>query len=237
MAKQPETVDRFRVTCEAPRHQLGDIIAELTKLGVPHIEHELITDVLTYKKPKKFDVNSADFLREYIKEHPTFTRKEAIAHFAESGRSDDQASNAIYILVKEKEIRKLGVGNYQRADIKAITGPKKAKAPKGEPAKKKRAAPAHIGRYDVSNADLILRAFRNRKSFTSKDAEALLEGNGRPRKSAAPCLLKMRRQDRTVKRIGEGEYEVIKAKTKAHVNGSAGESPKISQQEGVSNGT
>lgn len=223
MAKTtPETVERFRVQCEVEKDQLGHIIAELTKLGIQHVHHELVTDVLGYKKPQKFEVSSINVLREYIKTQPTFTRKDVVAHFAEIGRGEDPASNALYHLSRLGEIKKLGEGNYQRAGVKAIAGPKKHKKAAKKEAKKARPQAA---RYDVSNLDLILRTFRNRKSFTLKQAEALLEANGRPPQSTSPVLLKLVATHK-VRRIGQGEYATIKGpnkKKKAVANGSAGE--------------
>jgi hypothetical protein len=247
--KDPETVDRFRVSCEVPKDQLGHIVAEMTKMGLEHVNYELITDVLNYKKPKKFDTNGTDHLRAWIKDHPTFNRQEVIAHFIETGRSEDSGSNAVYILAREKAIKKLGDGNYQRADIKAIAGPKKAKTAKVVKviAPKKRGSqpgrkPNVTRIYAISNNDLLLTKFRERKKFTVREAEDYFEANKRPRKSVWPILHNLTNLHK-LKRLTQGEYAVVKMKLKPRVhtpklNGAAAPAPapEVQTVEVVTNG-
>lgn len=237
MAKSdPEIVEKFRVLCEVPKEKLGDLIAELTKMGLTDIQHELITNVLNYKKPKRFEINSADFLRDYIKDHPTFTRKDVITYFKKHSREESAAKNALHGLAREGVIKMLGEGNYQRADVKALAAPKKAKSKEPKPTKK---IARQSGRYEVTNADVLLNGFRSRKRFTNKEAEEMLEKNGRPGNSAGPVLLKLMSL-RKVRRLGQGEYSIAKVpikkkKAMAHLNGSAGDAPKISSREEVTN--
>src|SRR5262245_38209581 len=127
MAKQPEIIERFRVWAEVPKEQLGEVIVAFTRLGLHQIGHELITDTLSFKNKKKFDVNAQDFLRAWMQEHPTFTRTEVGAAFSADGRTDGSSYTAITRLRESGEIRALGNGNYQRKGVKAIEPPKEAK--------------------------------------------------------------------------------------------------------------
>lgn len=218
--KEPQTVDRFRVSCEVPKEQLGHIIAELAKMQLEHVNYELITDVLNYKKAQKYETTSAEHLREWIKDHPTFNRQEVIAHFAATGRSQESASNAIYVLAREKLLKKLGEGNYQRADVKAIAGPKKQKLAAAVTSKKQR---SHQQRYEISNIDYLLAKFRNRKKFTVREAEDCFAADQRPKKSVWPLLFRLAAMNK-LKKLGNAEYTVAKrtlTARKSKLNGAA----------------
>lgn len=249
MAKQPETVDRFRITCEVPKQQLGDVIAEFTKMGLQHVHHELITDVISYKKSKQFDTNGADHLRAWIKDHPTFTRQDVIAHFEATGRSSASASNACYVLANEKAIKKLGDGNYQRAGIKAIAPPsKKAKAAPDKKAVNKKTGkplqrkPTHHS-YDVSNIDFIMKRMRTHPKFTLKQMEDYFDVNGRTPKSVGALLTGLIAMHK-VRRIGTAQYAALKgrdyaaekARAKQRANGAAAVVVASASEEVVSNG-
>ena len=57
MAKPPPETHRFRIHGELPGEmtleRFGYITAELTKLGLVRVGHEMVTDVATYKQRKK----------------------------------------------------------------------------------------------------------------------------------------------------------------------------------------
>ena len=199
MPKLP-TVDRFRLSCEVAVSDLGPIIAQLTKMGLTNLHFELMTDVPTFAEKVKHDVNSQDFLLEWTKEHPTFKAVEAVNHFRANQRTPGAAYTALRILVEEKTLKKLGPGNYARADIKAIAAPKKeAKPAKGDPQT----------RYTVPNTGLIMRLIKRRNGHINltqvKDA---FEKDGRPRGSASPAIRECL-DKKLIKRVGEGEYEMI----------------------------
>jgi hypothetical protein len=62
MAKTPPaTVERFRIHAETSKEQMGDVLAELTKMGLLNIGYELVTDVLTFR-------TNPDFIRQCARE-------------------------------------------------------------------------------------------------------------------------------------------------------------------------
>jgi hypothetical protein len=234
--REPETVDRFRIYAEIPKDQLGHWVTEFTKMGLKEIGHELITDILNYKEKKPrvvYETSGDDFLREWLKTHATFNRTEALGHFEQGGRTAKSGDAALARLIKLKEVKPLGQGNYQRAGVKAIAAPKKAKAKK--PAKPPRRP---VTNYKVPNIDLILGFMRKRKTVTLSDIQTVFAKSGRPVKSVSPILTDLIAKHK-VRRVGTGEYSVVihhnkSAKAKAKLNGAAPESHQ--QKEVVVNG-
>src|SRR6267378_4217383 len=140
MAKTPHaTVDRFRIHAETSKEQMGDVLAELTKMGLANIGYELVTDVLTFRSkngPRKVhEVTGDDFARAFVQENASFAAIQLVNHFKANDRTDGMAYKAIHNLVQEGAIKKLSPGNYQRAGVKALPAP----TPKG-----KRSA-THVG--------------------------------------------------------------------------------------------
>jgi hypothetical protein len=245
MAKQPETIDRFRVWAEVPKDQLGDVVIAFTKMGLQQIGHEMITDMLNFKKRQRHEVTGADFLREWIKDHPTFTRKEAAAAFVAAGRADGAAFSALQALRVSRDIKNLGGGNYQRKDVKAIAPPKKEKSAKAKIGLNKKTGkplqrtPHKRRNYDVNNIDFLLNRVRERKSFTVKQLQDHFERNGRTAKSVSPLLTQLLAQHK-IRRLSAGEYAVVKIKPtprmSKQVNGAAGAATHAPETEVTTNG-
>lgn len=203
-AKPPATVDRFKLSCEVEVSDLGAIIAQLTKMGLTNLHFELMTDVLNFRKKANHDIKASEFLRPWLADHPTFKAREAIKLFRDDGRTDGAGYSALRELTDEGVLKKLGEGNYARADVKAIAAPKKKAKPD------KPAAPDRT-RYAVPNPALIMRvAKRHKGTFTSKQMKKAFEKDGRPTGSVAPALTDLLGK-KAIKRVGEGEYQIIEA--------------------------
>ena len=212
LVKQPETRDRFIISAEVEPGRVGDLLAQLTKMGFEKIGHELITDVADYKrngavkgdKKDKKGKSVKQFVAEYIEEHPSFAINDLCLAFAAAGYSPNNAYKIAKDMVAAGSLRKLNQNNYQRADIRAIAPPAKIKVPEA-PAKSGKGPPRPTidlsRRYDVSNRDLMLQAVGKRKTVTTTDLRAHLAANGRPEKSASPMIFKM---------TGEGLFEATK---------------------------
>jgi hypothetical protein len=220
MAKLP-TIDRFRISCEVEVSDLGPIIAQLTKMGLTNVNFELMTEIPAFAQKAHHAVKAEDFLREWIGEHPTFSAKEAVAHFRQSGRTDGACYSALPKLVADKTLKKVGPGNYARSDVKAIAAPKKEK--------KAAKAIANAQKYPVSHAAFIERiAKRKHGHFTTADIKTAFEKQGRPASSASPSINELLTKQ-VIRRVGGGEYELTAAPAKT--NGAA-----LTPVEGVAHG-
>jgi hypothetical protein len=210
MAKQPPEIrDRFRIYVETTMEQMGSVVATLTKMGVENIGHELITDVKAWGR-KEHDTTAAEAIAEYVQEHPTFHISELVAHFKQAGRSRGAVDAAVRNMVAKNLLTKLGDGNYQSADVKAIAPPKAA-----APVATKKARPANkVPHYDISNKDLIWRHIKNRVRFKLADLRVLFRANNRPDKSVSPLMTKMV-GEKLIRLVGPGEYLVMKKVIKA----------------------
>lgn len=214
--KTPETVIRFRVWAEIEKGQLGDVVAAFTQLGLQNIGHEMITDVLNFKKRSMHEITGNDFLRAFIKDNATFTRTDVTKAFEADGRTKHSSDRSIQNLRELGEIRQLATGNYQRADVKAIAGPKRvvkaakpAKSKKtGEPLKRK---PNAIYRHEVPNLTFLLKKIASRKKFTIKEMEAAFKADGRNERSVSP-IITLLAQKHKVRRLSQGEYAIVKRK-------------------------
>ena len=180
--------------------QVGSVLAELTRLGLEGIGYELVTDIKAWGR-KVHETTAVDAAAEYIKEHPTFHIGELVAHLA--GRSRGAVDAAVRSMVAKKSLTKLGNGNYQRADVKAIAPPTK----EAEKTRRGQTKP-----YDISNKDLIWRHIKNRTRFKIADLVVLFRANKRLPKSISPQLSFMI-GDNLIKSAGRGEYIVLKNKT------------------------
>lgn len=211
MAKQPITQDRFRIHAETSLEQMGSVLAELTRLGLTNVGYELITDVKAWGR-KAYDTTVVDAVAEWIKEHPTFHIGEMIA---DTGRARDAIYKAVKGMVGKKLLTKLGAGNYQSADVKAIAPPKAA------PVAEKKARPANtVAHYDISNKDLIWRHIKGRTRFKLAELRVLFRANNRPENSASPLMTKMA-GEKLIKLVGPGEYLVLKKAIKARAKKAA----------------
>ena len=123
MAKQP-TIDRFKISVESDAVQLGPNLAALNKMGLTVTGCELITDVKTYRGGHGTKGVSADLLREFIKDHPTFAAIQAVNYFKERGSTQNATYPTLVKLVELGELKKMAPGQYARADVKQIAAPK-----------------------------------------------------------------------------------------------------------------
>jgi len=210
MPKLP-TVDRFRLSCEVAVSDLGPIIAQLTKMGLTNINFELMTDVLAFAEKVKHDVRSPDHLKAWTEDHPTFKAIDAVNHFRNTGRGNGSAAYpALAELVEAGVLKKLGSGNYARADVKHIAAPKKEAKPKGDTQ----------NRYTVPHTGLIMRLIKRKHGhITTEQIKDGFEKDGRPRASASPAI-KDCLDKKLIKRVADGEYEMIETPAPKNGNGA-----------------
>jgi hypothetical protein len=231
VAKEPETQERFRIFCEVEPEKLGGVIATLTKIGVSQVHHELITDVLAYKVRKEYqvnEVNSREFARDYVKDHPTFAISDLFKHFIAAGRSGAGAYSSARLLIEEGVLRKLGPGQYQSVNVKALPAPKgkvrllvapekpgnaakpantaKVKAPRGRKAVK------DFRYYEVSNKDFLLGLLKGRTEIHASVVTEAFVKAGRPERSAGSMMTQLGYLG-YIKKMGEGTWKVL---AKAH---------------------
>lgn len=230
MAKQPvEQRDRFRIFAETSSEAMGPLLAQLTRMGLENIGYELITDVVTFgtNGPRKVHETTGDeFAKEWIKENPTFKAIELVDHFRASDRTPGSAYSALKNLVANGDLRKLGPGAYQRADVQAIEPPKAGKKAT------KDAASARY--YEVSNFDLIKKHFFNRRRFKVIEARELFLKEGRPAKSVSSLISQMH-SGGLLKQVGRGEYEPVKKKEKTKRQPALAPSPNLNGAGAASN--
>lgn len=205
MAKKPnEITHRYRIHAETSLEDMGKVVAQLTLMGLTNVGFELIEDNISFNKKPAFETTAEEELTNYIKDNPTFAIKDAIAHFKPHGRTNSSMYTAARILCEKKVLKKLGGGNYSSMHIKAIAAPKGIK--QGQ-------------HYEVMNKDLLWNAIKGRKRFTVAEMRALFASEGRPEKSVGGILFNFA-QEKRIKNVGEGEYEVTKNKIKKPKTGS-----------------
>lgn len=194
-------VEHFRLSCECAVSDLGQTVAELTKLGLTNVQYELITTIPTFAKKAHHEVKAEDFLMTWTQEHPTFKAIDAVNHFRASERTAGACYSALRELCKSKSLRKLGPGNYARADVKAIAAPKNTKteaAPKGR-----------NDRREISHGDFILRlARRSHGRISLAKVKQAFKDDNRNVSSVHPSVADLVEKKR-LKRDGEGMFEVI----------------------------
>lgn len=220
MAKStPETSDRFRIFAETSSEEMGPLLAQLTRMGLQNIGYELITDVVRFNQNErvKHDTGAEEFALSFLTNNPTFKVLDLVRHFEADDRPGNGAYSVVRRLVEKELVVKLGPGNYQRADVKAIAAP----------AVKEKETHTRRGkspRYEVSNETLLLKYIRGKKRVTVQQAGAYLEGEGRNKKSASPLIGKFAK-DGLLKQIEPGNYEVLPpkkaAKAVAKLNGQS----------------
>jgi hypothetical protein len=179
--------------------QVGAFITQLTLMGAQRLTYEVITDVITYKNKNKHDVNAADFIGAWTKEHPTFTQKEVLQYFKDSGRNASAAYYGLKQLLDRRIVKKLDDnGNYTRSDVRHIEPPKKVSK--------------SVGRYEVANSEFILRfARRNHGRFNTTKLRGLFEADGRTPSAVSPAINDLI-EKKLVKRVGEagsGQYVLL----------------------------
>lgn len=131
--------DRFRIMCEADASDMGVLLAHMTRMGITNIGFELVTEVRRFASnsaPKRFAVTSEQAIRAYIANNPTFAVADLVQSFRSEGRTSGAAYATVHKLVRDGVLVKLGGGNYQRSDVKALAPPKAEKGEKSEKGKR-----------------------------------------------------------------------------------------------------
>lgn len=175
-------------------------------MGLENVSYELVTDVRRFHtngERKVHETSAEDDVRAFVQENPTFKLAELGYAFFEKGRAKSSAAGIVSALVKEGLLVKLGGGNYQRADVKAIEPPKPEKTKRG----------GALPYEGLNNRALILKAMKGRTKISVQGMAELLVSHGRNGKSASPIISGLAKA-RLLKLIEPGLYEVVKAKPK-----------------------
>jgi hypothetical protein len=207
---KPAPVEFFEVTVRCPKEILGDLMSDINKRGLPDVHFNLVTAVASFRDNAPVNgIRSNEFLLAWIKEHPTFKAIEVRNAFLADGRTPGSCYPALSALVEKGILKKLGAGEYSRADVKAIPPPKKAKV-------KKLPTPA------VSAHDFALRLLsRNHGKISSATLKKNFEADGRKPTGVGPVINRLL-DEKKIRRISEGLYELAPAKPdKAEANGAA----------------
>jgi hypothetical protein len=234
-----ETVERFNIIAEADTPEMmGRGIAALTREGFSKIRYELVTDVLAYKNKPTHEISTAEFLASWIKDHVHFKAIEAVKAFRADGRgSGNVAYPALGDMVEKGILKKVGPGEYARADQKALPAPEKNKANKAN-----KASPKH---FDKSATEMILSLMRRNhgRSNAAKLTE-IFAAQGRARGSVSSAIDKLIKH-KMIKRTESGSYlllakgqtarkkEIDAKKPKANGNGAQLEAPETEATHGV----
>lgn len=235
MAKnQPETVDRFRIFAETTSEAMGPLLAQLTKMGLENIGYELITDVVSYNKRAKHETSLRDVAMAFLEDNPTFKASTLAHHLRELGRGHSSAHSIIRDLVADGTLRKLGGGNYSRADVKAIGSNTKVSGTKTSDVGEKPSLRGkhHKAPQEITNLEFIWNKIKGRKRITSLELRDFFNQEKRNPKSISPILSKMV-VTKMLRSTGVGEYEVLssnKAKTKEPTLKSKARKPKLGKK-------
>jgi hypothetical protein len=215
MAKKMEIQERFRVHCEVDTaEEMGVLIAQLTRMGVKSIGHELVTDVYAYKAKRVHETPTNEAIAEWLKEHPTFKARELVGHLETEGRNRNSIYGAIKAMVANGELKKLGAGNYSDASVKQIEAPK-TRAPRGQ--------------FKITGREEVKKFIRSRKSFTVQQLMALFDKQGRVPHSVSPILTGLI-AEKMIKHSGEpGNYLVTAQIRKSAVKKAKEEKPKAAK--------
>jgi hypothetical protein len=215
MAKAPP-VQTFEISCEVEVHNLGPAMVALAHIeGLTVTGSKLITTVKSFKQNTTTPgFSTRSFIREWIADHPTFKAIEAVKAVRATGNGNGSAAYpALSALVGNGTLKKIGEGMYSRADVKAL-----AKLPKLRD--KKAAKPKR--QHDIGGGDFALRLMsRNHGKMSSSTMKGHFEKDGRSPTGVGPVLNKLL-EDKRIKRVGEGLYELAPKKTdKPKLNGPA----------------
>jgi hypothetical protein len=207
MTKAPP-VQTFEISCEVEVHNLGPAMVALAHIeGLTVTGSKLVTTVKSFKQnsPKTdHHIKAEDYLTTWMADHPTFRAREAVKHFKADGRTSGACYTALRVMSSDGRLRKLGEGMYQRPDIKAL-----AKLPKLRD--KKAAKPKRL--HDIGGGDFALRLMsRNHGKMSSSTMKGHFEKDGRSPTGVGPVLSKLL-EDKRIKRVGEGLYELTPKKT------------------------
>lgn len=194
MAKQPTpSVEYFNLVVGgiAPEN-LGATMAALAKLGLTDVRPELVTEIATFRKKTQHDTTAEDFVGEWTASNPTFSSKALIAHSRAAGRTDASIYGAVRGLVQAGKLKKLSAGHYCLPEVSATVH-------------------ATRERREVSNKEFIWDIVKNRKAFTSKELRTAFIADGRNERSLSPQL-QILVEEKRIKALGDGEYQVLKGK-------------------------
>lgn len=196
----PPVIERFRITCDVEPEQLGNAVAQLTKMGLQNIHFDLVTETVTFNRRTQYEVNGTDFLRAWIADHATFAAKDAVAHFEANGRTNAAAYYALKKLIEDKVLKKLDGSNYARSDVKAISAPKAEKKAKPKTIERERHA--------VDHREFILNYMRqhNGKAVRAR-LLTYFDLHGR-KSSSVGGALNVLMQRKLIRSAGEGEYQL-----------------------------
>lgn len=195
MAKPPPVV-RCRIVCtkEVDVSDVGPTMLKLSELGFDNISTDFVSDVPKFRQKTNHEVKAEDFLIDWIADHATFKAKEAVVHFEANQRAAGSCYSALRNLVERRLLKKLGEGNYSRANVKALPSPKK--------------------NYDPPHPVFAMRLIsRNHGHCSRQWMKDQFEKEGRPGASA-PSALNDLVNSKQLKRVGEGQYELPKKKEK-----------------------
>jgi hypothetical protein len=206
MAKTPDIVEVFNFGARnVPKELVGSLMAACNRLGISEITFDLVTEQHTYKQKQRHETSSATALASWVKEHPTFKAIEAVKYLESQGRTRGSTYPALGELVAAGVLKKLGDGNYARADVKQLAAPKKT----AKPAKKKQ------DRREISHGDFVLRtASRNHGRFSRQTMITHFEKDGRDPTSIGWTLNDLIAK-KLLKRVNEGEYILLRGNTTA----------------------
>jgi hypothetical protein len=206
MAKPPpEPIEDFSITAHhVTKEKVGEVYAALTKLGLNDIETNLVTHVPKFMM--KPEVASGDFIMKWTEDNPSFKAIDVVKAFEADGRGRSAAYPALAVLVEKRFLKKVGPGQYARADQKALPAPKKEKQEKTQ----KKA----IDRREVNHREFILRtASRNHGRFNTAWMKTQFEKDKRKPGAVSPSIDDLIKHKR-LKRVASGEYVLMnKAQT------------------------
>lgn len=206
MAKPPpEPIEDFTVTIrQVPKFALGDLHAALAKLDLSDVESNLVTHVPKFAT--RPEIKSTDFIMTWSEDNPTFKAIDVVNAFEAAGRGRTTAYPAISVLVEKRLLKKVGPGEYARADQKALPAPPK-KEKKREPYKT----------YDKPGTEVILSYMRrNHGRGNNTKLNEIFVAEGRAKGSVSASIDKLLK-DKMIKRVGDshsGQYVLLnKAQT------------------------
>lgn len=200
--QEPPVIETFSFTFHnVPKEQIGDLHAFGSRLGLNDHEVVLVENVLNYKKRGGAnEIKSTDYIMKWSEEHVHFKAIDAVNAFIADGRSKTAAYPAIATLVEKDLLKKVGPGEYARADQKVLPAPAKEKKEKQKKEKPKREHKV----FDKTGSEVILSyARRNHGRLNSTKLLEIFDKEGRARNSVSASLDKLLKQ-KMIKRVGDG---------------------------------
>lgn len=199
MAKQPETIDRFRIVAEdVEPEQVGSVLAALARLGVSKVGYEMVTDVRSFANNRQ---NGArDAVLAFAAARETFRVAEVRAHFEAEGRNVATAQTTVSQLAVAGKLQRIEEGRYRLTPL-MLSPPVEEQSPNEPKPKLKR------GVFQVSGAEAIWNAFKKRKTIRTKDVAELFASQGRKVKSTSGAISLLSNM-KIITKKATGEYEL-----------------------------